>query len=557
MTIVSESAVVKFAGSLEMPSPDPGRLVHATLEGRAQVTGPKGLVIDGKNLYFSEAARSLYSDNPVRFEYANNRGSADKLSIDLIPQEGEPGDERPHIFGVRNVRLSQNVKMELQLKQRNESLPLKVKCDGSFDFDVLQQRATYSENVVAFRQTGPTSFDWIECHRMIVQFESPDDNRPVRLTPSPGRPDQYQELDPRLRFRWLQADAAAKSPDEAQSPIVRLFSTERQLEARASTLVYDGKERQIRLSHADGVQILQSRNPVLNCPEVTLSLGDGDVLRSAICRGAGWLVHRDESSKSVLFAADWKTHLTYAPDSATGFDVVELKDTASFRQPGHESALGAESIRVWVKPAPQKDRPKDPSLGLKPDLRGFEVQKLEARTNVVLVTPKLEANTQFLEAWIDAQAAHAEPIARSTPPGGGGAIDGPGNQTLDSQPSDEPLSATAERIQIRLRPQTGRAPDPADVWAEGRVVLRQARPKSPQPLTIQAEQAHVENHGGRQQIVHLIGPPAHVRDESLHLQGQRLNLNRADNRFDVDGGGTLPLRARSRCLGTIACPLTV
>ncbi len=541
VTIVSESAVVKFAGSLEMPTPDPGRLVHATLEGRAQVTGPQGLLIDGKNLYFSEAARSLYSDNPVRYEYAGNRGNADKLSVDLIPQEGEPGDERPHIFGIRNVRLSQNVLMELQLKEGRDVLPLKVKCDGSFDFDLLQQRASYSDNVVALRKTGPTSFDWIECHRLVLQFETPDDGRPVRPTPTPGQPDQYQELDPRLKFRWLQADAAAETSEEAPKPLVRLFSNERQLEARAATLTYDGKERQIRLSHPDGVQILQARNPVLNCPEVTLALDAASHLQSALCRGAGWLVHRDAQTKSVLFAADWKTLLSYTPDPLTGLDVVELRDTASFRHPAHESALGAELIRVWVKPAPRDQQPQDAGLGLTPDVRDFDVQRMEAHRDVVFVSPKLEANGEILEVWMDSSAPAAEPIAKAiAKPPGDPTKNGAGPGAIETRPEAEPMSATADKIQVRLRPAVDRKPpEPADVWAEGRVVIKQARPQAPNPLSIQAERAHVENHGGLQQIVHLYGPPAHVRDKDLHLQGLALHLDRCENDLKVDGGGAL------------------
>ncbi len=563
ITIVSESAVVKFAGSLEMPSPDPGRLVHATLEGRAQVTGPQGLLIDGKNLYFSEAARSLYTDNPVRYEYAGNRGNADKLSIDLIPQEGEPGDERPHIFGLRNVRLSQNVVMELQLKDGQDAFPLKVKCDGSFDFDLLQQRASYTDNVVAMRKTGPTTFDWIECQRLVLQFEAPADGRPSRPLPTPGQPDQYQELDPRLKFRWLQADAAAPGPPhEGRLAQVKLFSNERQLEARATSLTYNGQNRQIRLTDPEGVQILQSRNPMLNCPEVMIALDAANGLQSALCRGPGWMVHRDAKTKSVVFAADWKTHLTYAPDPATGWNVVELRDTASFRHPAQESALGAELIHVWVKPKPGPSPAARSDMDLSQDLNGYEVQRMEAHQDVVFVSPKLEANGRSLEIWIDPQVSAAAPIvkpASRTPTAESG--EGTPEVAPESPLGTEPLSATAEKIQVRLRPAANqRPPEPADVWAQGRVVIKRAGPSEVHPLSIQAERAHVENRGGQQQIVHLFGPPAHVRDKDLHLQGQAMHLDRAENDFHVDGEGAFEFLVANDLDGKpleVPSPLTI
>lgn len=559
VTVVSESAVVRFAGTFELPNPNPGRLVHAILDGRAQIKGANGLVIDGKNFTFSEAAARLWSDYEVRYEYAGNRGSADILEIDLIPQVGEPGNSQPHIFGMRAVRLSRNVKMKLQLKDSQDELPLKVTCNGSFEFDVVKQQAVYTDDVVAFRQTGPTSFDWIECDRLTVQFEPEGSARPARITPVDGHPELHQVLDPRMKFHWLKAEVTSPAANDEATEFVRLFSTEHQLEARGRELVYDGRERRIRLTHPDGVQVLSAKHPVLLCPDVLLTLGAGDQLESALCRGAGWLVQRDKETHAVQYAADWKTSLQHNADPQTGHDVIVLQDAASFRQPAKELALGAEQIRVRLTRAEKPSgtaSSKSPSMSkVSTPLQNVEFERLEAHDSVVLVSPQLEAQGQHLEVWLDPNAGVAPPIAtREAGPLASG--DAAASRTESAEkPSQTPISARAESIRVRLRPGATGQPDVADVWTEGKILLQQMRAGQELPMIVRGDRAHVENHGDTRQIVHLFGQPAHVQDERFHLEGNVVDLDRADNQFRVVGGGTLQIPVNSDLDGkTLAVP---
>ena len=551
VTVVSESASVKFAGSFEMPTPQPGRLIHASLDGRAQVNGPNGLVIDGRHLYFSESAGQMWSDNEVRFEYAGNRGRADILQMDLIPQEGEPGKDRPHIFGVRNVRLSRNVKMELQLQEKDRPLPLTITCDGSFDFDVVEQRATYSENVVAFRQTAPAEVDWIECDRLTVQFGAADTAASTRVLPEPGISGQYQELNPRMKFRWLQADAAPAANDAAPS-LVKLLSTKYQLEARAASVLYDGDHRQVRLTHPDGVQVLRSRYPILQCPDVTFTLGEGEQLKSAVCRGPGWLVHRDSKSNAVLFTADWKAQLQHAQDPGTGLDLIELQDKGSFRQPNEGTALGAELIRVWMRPpTPKPDDTPATDAELLPAFNRVELDRLEAHRSVVLVSPQLEANGEVLEVWLDRNATPvAQPLSRPETRPGKSEGGTPGGKEQATASKLETMKATAQKIRARLRPQPGGQPDLAELWTEGRVVLEQVTQPDQPRRRVEADRVHLENHGGMHQILNMVGSPAHVQDGEVHLEGWEMHLHRADNQFEVVGRGALRLPVDSDLEGT-------
>ncbi|MBI1346187.1 hypothetical protein GC163_07840 [bacterium] len=536
ITLVSESALVKFAGSFEMPDPKPGRMVTAQLLGRAQMTGPNGMLLDGRNFYFSEAGDALWSDSPVRFEYAGNRGSADKMQVNLIRQAGSPGNDRPHIFGVKDLQLSRNVQMKLQLEEKDEPLELTVNCSGSFIYDVLQQRAVYSDDVAAFRQTGPTEYDSIECDRLSLQFAAPDDGRPTRMLPDEGQPGLYQQLHPRLKFRWLQAEAYPNEEGD-EIPVIRLSSTQHQLECRATTLWYHGDQQQVRLTHPEGVVILQARQPILQCPDVTFTLGDRQKLKSAMCRGPGWVVYRDPKDREIAFAADWRYQLQHGSDPVSGLDLIELREAASFRQPREESALGAELIRVWLRPAQTSSNDTKSNSALLTNMRQVELERMEAHENVVLVNPQVEARGKQLLVWLDHEAALSEPEGVMT---ASNEVEQPAAQDAPTEQSaKQPIDAHAETIRVRLRPRAGQTPDLADVWTEGRVVLEQPKTEETQGFTVIADSAHVENRNMNDQVLHLYGKPAVIRNGETQLEAGEMHLHRADNQFDIQGRGAL------------------
>jgi len=537
VTVVAESAVVKFAGSFDLPAPDPGRMVAAALEGRAQVAGPNGLVIDGRDFYFQEAAQKLYSDQPVSFAYAGNRGSADILQLDLIPKTGPADKDRPHVYGIKNIRLSRNVKMNLQLKQRGEPLALIVKCAGSFDYDLEHRLAGYSTDVVAYRQTGPTEFDWIECDKLQLEFAG---DAPPPQSAASNR-DGYQKWDSTLKFRRLSALAAAPAPNADSPPVIRIYSMAHKLQAQATRLDYDGEQQLLRLSHPQTVSVRQA-NSQMQAPTIELGWGEGGRLTSANCTGPGWMVHRDPETKDVLFAADWEQLLRQAPDPQTGLDVLELHKGASFRQPPRNTALGADLIRVWYTPPKEPQNPLDRGRELAPSPGDVQPQRLEAHRDVAFLSPQLQATTQQLIVWLDASLPELPDAPESADKGLG--LPGSDPKSPAGSPADPPPTVVADAIRVQLRPGKP-TPSPAAIWTEGRVRFEQSRPNAPKPLTITGDRVHIENGGLNRQIAHVFGRPGQIHDASLSLEAQAIHLDRADNQLNVDGAGLLQLPVSS------------
>ncbi|HET6423018.1 MAG TPA: hypothetical protein VFG20_05000, partial [Planctomycetaceae bacterium] len=557
VTVVSESASLKFSGKFDMMSADAGRVIGATLEGRTQITGPNGLLIDGRNFHFFEASAKLWSDLPITFAYAGNKGSANRFQADLIPQAGPPERDRPHIFGVRAMRLSQNVKMDLQLKQKDGSLTLKMKCAGNFEYDIPQQTATFTDNVLAFRQTSKEreEFDWINCDKLAVLFGDPAAEAIASEPPmlAPGEGASYQRLNQTLKFRRLQAERltpTATTTGTKTTQTFQLHSMENKLRASFRQLVYDGEQQVLVLTDPDGVKVVQAQTQ-LQSPEVMLQFGKANKLVGALCRGSGWINHREAKTNTVLFAADWKKHLRHVSDTESGLDLIELADTASFRQPTENSALGAELIRVWTTPLAGAGSLSLDTKSTSNDKRDtkpksdIQLRRFEATQDVVLISPQLEGKCQHLEAAVDLMASPRSAQAGASPLKGLQKKSSSPDESTPAEKEDFPLVVGADRIRIRMIPTTTAQPDVAEVWTDGQVTLTQQRVAGKSPLSIKGDHVHVQHNGGNNQTVEIIGSMAQVRDNGVYLEAGRIELDRGENQMRVPGKGHLQLPVKN------------
>ncbi len=560
VTVVSESASLKFSGTFDLMSADAGRVIGAALEGRTRVTGPNGLMFDGRNFHFSESSSSLWSEQPVTFTYAGNKGNANRFQADLIPQSGPPDRDRPHIFGVRTVRLIQNVQMDLQLKQKNDPIALKLRCSGNFEYNIPQQTAKYEDKVVASRETAKEEFDWIECDRLTVLFGDPETDTAALDVPiaAAGGSPEYQKLNRTWKFRRLQAERFTPTTITTAGkkvPSFQLHSMQNKLRASFRQLIYDGEQQLLLLRDDDGVKVVQAQTQ-MQAPEIMVQLAEGQKLAGALCRGEGWINFRDSKTNTVLYAADWKQHLRHVANAAEGIDLIELADTASFRQPNENSALGAELIRVWTTPLSLAGNlvtgdatPKPTAEKEKKKKLDVQLRRLEATQDVVLVSPQLEGRCQKLEAVLDTTVTPRESKPGTSPLGAPKPKRHTDENKNESEKSDEPaefpIVAAADQIRLRLVPTTFNQPEVAEVWIDGQVTMSQQHGGGRAPLAIKGDHVHLQNNGGNEQIADITGTPATVRENGLFLEAGTIHLDRADNQMGVEGKGLLQLPVKN------------
>ena len=421
VSLVSESAQLKFQSGIEQLNANPGRVIGAVLDGEVRVAGPDGLEIVGKQFVFDESAPSLVSTNPVRFQYANHRGRGQSLNMKLIPAEGPPGRDRPHVFGIRTIRLAsgrdpetrkfEHVQLDVRLPQQGQQGQpqlAQVRCSGDLEYDVGSNTAHFTQAVRAHRPTGGAGYDSLECDDLWMKFE------PVQLPAVAGEdvvqasekdePSSFQRFETNLEFRRLIARGQA----------VKILSTANNLQATMKCLTYDVSERRLQLIDAGKVTVLQQGykiamefKPELQkpgiVPEIEARMLADNSLNEVFCRGVGQLEMIRPNARERQYVVSWARQLLVHKSSELikGLDLIQLEQQATFMQPSQKTALGADLIRLWMVPVEVGLPSASPNSSKPPVGPELQPRQLIAERNVALVSPQLEANTAELVVDFD------------------------------------------------------------------------------------------------------------------------------------------------------------
>ncbi len=416
-TIVSESALMKFAEKFEITNPNPGRVVGGALEGKVTIRGPDGLLIKGQNFNFAESALRVWSDHAVEFWQGPHSGRGQGLELKLIPS-GEPvGDDKPAVSGISSVRLLKDVKMKLVSQSKTGDRPdefVYVDSRGSFDFNVVAHVATYQTDVRVRHPTGNDQIDRLTCEELTLIFEPEEPSGAGNAKPPADGPPVREEspgaVGGNLTFRRLRAEG----------PVVTVFSERSEMQGRMNELTYDAQARVIALRDAKMVRLIQ-RNNEIYCPEITAVLDEGGEIDRVLCRGAGKLFsfprgqpadRRPGEKRTPLMAAEWKKQLQKAPDPRSALDLIEFEGRAVLNQAGKMSLQG-DIVRIWI--TPQARKPKAPPRGDgSPGDNDEDAQpkRMLAIREVAFASPQISGRTDRLEIWFEEGSLPAPPMAQ-------------------------------------------------------------------------------------------------------------------------------------------------
>ena len=365
VSVASDEAQLDFASTFDEKNPSPGRVVRAVLSGLVEITGPDGLRVDGHNFIFDEGGLNLYTTNPVRFGFQAHYGSASQMRMKLIPAEGPPGLDRPHVFGVESIRLiggTKPVVLIAQMPQGSETRQVKVRCDTDLEYTVATNSAVFSDEVYVI--TGPKKAqDWLKCDKLTMQFvpkkvDSAASTAESTVPTGGAQPlgNGYQKIERNLELSWLEAEGNvqrnAEGKDEPREQRVKIHSAMHGVEAWMTRLTYDAETQRLWMNSDDpnyDVLLVRKRSE-LRAPEIEAQMGEPNTLSSLICRGAGELRFVDEKTLRLAFIATWKKQLSKKLDEETQLDLIELDEQAQFLQPERLAGLGADLIKIWLVP---------------------------------------------------------------------------------------------------------------------------------------------------------------------------------------------------------------
>jgi hypothetical protein len=551
MTIECDSAVVEFARKFEITAPDPGRVVGGALEGAVRLAGPRGLLLNTRNVIFSEEAKRAWSDHAVEFAYDLHQGRAQGLDIDLVPEPGPASGDKPAIAGARAIRLVSQVAMRLvphgsRAGRREEVVT--VTSDGSFEYELESHVASFRKNVRVARPTGMGQHDRLDCQTLTLVFE-PEDEVESQAAPDRGATADRIGRAGNLRFRRLLASG----------PGTKAVSERGQMSARMTELTYDEQSRQVVLTDPKEVRLAQ-RNNLMLCQQVLAVLDEDGQVERAVGRGPGrvFRYHADppaaRGERRVDFAAQWNRQMRLDPDPASGLDLIELSGNARLERPS-QMTLSAETIRLWITPASQgrirenlgaRDDPRANSGQPRPD-EAATPKRLLAINQVAFSSAKLAGGTERLEIWFEEASGQppAEPggapgtATRPNGPARGTAASAPG-EANNSRAAEQPMHLAADRIRIRVELARGEA-HLSQVVTDGHVRLTQDHGEGVPALDIQGEALQLWNRSETDQVVHIEGSPAHVRDRGFQVEGADIHFDRGGNTARVEGAGVLRL----------------
>ncbi len=595
-SIVSHEALVEFASAFDERTPNPGRVVRAVLVGDVEIAGPDGLSVVGQNFIFDESEMNLYTLNPVHFRFQSHRGSASRMAMRLIPAEGLPGRDRPHVYGVKSMSLIANpslpknshVRLEIQMPQGNELVPVNVQCDGDLEYTVATNTAVLTDDVIV--QTGTKDkLDRLNCHKLTLQFapkkrKNDDASVDAKSKSEAGkkRENEYQQIESDLEFSWLEAEGR-------QGQQVKIVSTSQKAKAYVDRMTYSAETGMLSMSSSSPksiVRVLQGGSE-LKVPAIEAQLGQASgkqiSLDSLNCLGAGELNYVDEKTGKLAFAATWQKQLSKTTDRESQLDLVELQGNAHFGQHEMRAGLIAESIRIWLVPF----NIVSPVQGdvAKRETPAPEPKRLLAQQGVGLISPQLqiqrtdELDIRFEDdesettAGTSKRRSGVRPVSFITqddqPVGianisvdrdssrskssGRDSKGGENRSALNSlKQSDKPINVSADRIGVRMRRlEEKQDPELIAVHSEGKVEISQERVAGEKPLELEGDQVDLDNQSLNHEVIHIYGSPAKIRDQRFKLEGKEIHFDRGENRAWVEGSGWMkfPIPSQAKIPG--------
>ncbi len=594
VSIVSERALLEFAFAFDERTPNPGRVVRAMLEGDVEITGPDGLSVIGHNFIFDEAELNLYTLNPVSFRFQSHRGSASRMAMKLIPAEGLPGKDRPHVYGVESIQLIANpslpenshVRLEIQSPQGDELKPINVKCAGDMEYTVVTNTAILTKDVIVW--TGPKeNLDRLDCYKLTMQFspkkplteEPSPESTPPAATGEKRRDNEYQHVERDLEFSWLLAESQFEAEGRPGEQ-VKIVSASQQAKAYMGRLAYNAETHMLSMGSdkRDRFVRVTQKGSELKVPSIEAQIhsAPGEQLRlnSLFCLGAGELKFVDEKTGKLAFVATWQKQLSKKTDPETNLDLVELEENAHFGQPEQGTGLIAELIKIWLVP-----------FDLSPTLQGTErpqqtqqpePKRLLAQQGVALQSPQLlikrtnELDIVFDEpepgtpAGLQQATTASDPTSSRHPgepypvgfasiPAGNRRSSGSASEIPDENDSAlaaqktetvpmKPIIVSADQIGVRMRRVSGRQePQVVAVHSAGKVVISQERVPGEKPTTLDGDRVDLHNESLNHEVIHVFGSPARIRDQRFKIEGKEIHLDRGENRAWVSGSGRLQL----------------
>ena len=594
LTIVADSARVRFQNSffdqsqlsdnsINLSGGDAGRIVSAALEGKVRITGPDGLVIDGRDFIFSEETAQLYSDHAVNFRYGPARTgqpvqvrgtSAFGLNVEFEAVPNSPfGTDMPRVAEMpKSAQLRGRVAMDFITEDHGKPSKTRVTSQGPFKYDFTQNVATFSEKVLVSRPTGADHKDEIECNLLSLLFgdiASPRDSHSREIVPASGTtpvPLAEPGLISRMELKHIRAQAH-QNPRSVSRERVTLRSTLNGLVCELADLQYDAAKRLFTLTDPERVEVwrrLQEQLQKFEAPQIEIRHTADQQLEQLSGIGTGRFLHRSDaqSEETPDVWANWKDRFDLTPNPLEQSTILTLRGNATVGQ-FDQMQFSGQTLTAWMPPLEDLDTGVV-RLGSnsRPSSRNFDpkqvpIRRIQAIGNVTFVAPGV-VGRRIDQVDIVVAPGPVIPWNRPQPPRGARSDSTQGEEgPADSLNPEQPF--VFECRQIQGTAVFDAATQQADLrelhGVDGVQVFRVAPesvgselPFDQQPVRVTAREFDVTNEGGMRQILTLRGvvdekgnirEPVIAKFGDFSIEGPKLVIDREQNLATIEGQGVL------------------
>lgn len=561
LSVLAQSAVVKFEREIDIASPAIGRIVEARLEGEVVIRGANNLNVSGRHFVYSAESARIWSDQPVKFAFDQHSGESDYgIQLDLVMADIATKKKALPIEDVRSVHLMRHVVMNLAMPEGDGSqvTPVRIECHGSFQLDRRDAGQTafavFDRQVSVKRLSETGKVDSLDGQTLEVTFAR--DMSAQSAGNNEGQPTAARNVKFKPTLLVVRgAPAIFRSEDKdahGRMGYARYDAVQRML-ALSSSSNNPSQLRRVAQTETSPVH-LRLANSELESQQIGLKHDANNRVQEVVCRGAGWLKRHTVEDGEEELSVTWKDQLRKYQDANSPLDVIDVTGNVVVEQPKQDARFTAGYIKLWMDPLNVASSPSRKNAESQSTQASMNPRRLLAVQNVTMTSPRLNGTAHELQVWFENVDIRAKPMKGSQPQ----LLDlSMGKSRIqpvaasepfpifdDEEPASEQAPAVVDAKLIRaliVGRGPSRAPDLAEIYSEGHVSLTQPREDAPRPLTIKAEQMHLRNQGLNRQEVHLVGEPAKLDDPQLDLQGREVFFDRHRNLVWVDGQGELKL----------------
>jgi hypothetical protein len=415
---------------------------------------------------------------------------------------------------------------------------LEITCQGPFKFDFENQVATFQDQVDVVRVPTSGQVDQLSCQRLAVYFTRlPAPAPPVPSLPAPSPPASWNvpsqapastkasdSLAPDLRGLKVERIQAQGAPAVLRAPSYAAT-------LRAESFEYNFLTRKVKIEDRQKL-ILRYQDYDIEARELEYQFAAAGRLGRLRALGPGHAYGTLADRDGQTFEAAWNERVILQPHQ--GEHALSLLGGGMLRVHG-EGEFAARDLHVWISESLDPGAPPG-----KPRYRHLPLRML-ADGDVRVDSWQLSGTTQRAEIWVrhEAEAEGVDSAARDKP--------AKSDLADGKKRPGQKFDLVAGHLQTQLV-RRGEETLVEHLILGGQVQLREVRTEKAGdvPLAVVGELVQVDHANTGSARVAVQGRPAEVSARGLTVMGDKIQLNRGDNRIWITSPGKMTFPAMAR-----------